>query len=68
MIRNEIVELKNQRDQFATRLGALIQLQQDYLTQLEFSDPPVVEELVDEYDANGSSGADEDSIPEEATD
>ncbi|HAA75902.1 TPA: septum formation initiator [Candidatus Latescibacteria bacterium] len=68
MIRNEIVELKNQRDQFATRLGALIQLQQDYLTQLEFSDPPVVEELVDEYDANGSSGADEDSIPEESTD
>ncbi|HCK11942.1 MAG: hypothetical protein CME21_05400 [Gemmatimonadetes bacterium] len=65
MIRNETLELKNQRDQFAARLQVLIQTQQDYLAQLTFSDPPVVEELVDEYDANGSSEADGGSIPED---
>ena len=43
-IRNEIVDLKNQRDQFATRLQALIQAQSDHLAQLSFIDPPVVDE------------------------
>jgi len=68
MIRNEIVELKNQRDQYAAKLQALTQTQQDYLAQLTFSDPPVVEELVDEFDTNGASDVEEDSIPEDATD
>ncbi len=68
MIRNEIVELKNQRDQFTARLQALIQAQQDCLAQLTFSDPPVVEELVDEYEEdNGQSQVHEASIPD-ATD
>ncbi len=65
MIRNEIVELKNQRDQFASRLQALIQAQQDSLAQVTFSDPPVVEELVDEYEEdNNQSRAEDTSIPE----
>ncbi len=65
MIRNEIVELKNQRDQFASRLGTLIQSQGDYLAQLAFTDPPVVEELVDEFsEENGQSEANEASIPD----
>ena len=56
MIRNEIVELKNQRDQFATRIQVLVQSQHDYLAQLTFSDPPVVEELVDDHEEdNGHS-------------
>jgi cell division initiation protein len=64
MIRNEIVELKNQRDQFATRLQVLVQTQHDYLAQLTLTDPPVVEELVDEYEEdNGQTRADETSIP-----
>ena len=63
MIRNEIVELKNQRDQFATRLQVLVQTQHDYLAQLTFTDPPVVEELVDEYEEdNGQTRADETSV------
>lgn len=67
MIRNEIVELKNQRDQFATRIQVLVQSQHDYLAQLTFSDPPVVEELVDDYEEdNGHSHADEASIPEDS--
>ena len=61
----DIVELKNQRDQFASRLGTLIQSQGDYLAQLAFTDPPVVEELVDEFpEENGQSEANEASIPD----
>ena len=64
MIRNEIVELKNQRDQFATRLQVLVQTQYDYLTQLKFTDPPVVEELADEYEEdNKHSRAGQTLIP-----
>ena len=43
-IRNEIVDLKNQRDQFVSRLQALIQAQSDTLAQVSFTDPPVVDE------------------------
>ena len=60
MIRNEIVELKNQRDQFATRLQVLVQTQNDYLSQLTFTDPPVVEEMVDAYELGHSEEADGD--------
>lgn len=60
MIRNEIVELKNQRDQFATRLQVLVQTQNDYLSQLTFTDPPVVEEMVDAYELGRSEEADGD--------
>lgn len=66
MIRNEIVELKNQRDQFAARLQALIQTQQDYLAQLTFSDPPVVEEMVEEYE--GDPETSEEEAPVSGTD
>lgn len=43
-IRSEIINLKNQRDQFITRLQALIQAQSDYLEQLSFLEGPVVDE------------------------
>ena len=62
MIRNEIVELKNQRDQFATRLQVLVQTQNDYLSQLTFTDPPVVEEMVDAYEpSQGEEAGDDDA-------
>jgi cell division initiation protein len=62
MIRNEIVELKNQRDQFATRLQVLVQTQNDYLSQLTFTDPPVVEEMVDAYEpGHGEEAGDDDA-------
>ena len=54
-IRNEIVDLKNQRDQFVTKLQALIQTQADYLAQLSFSDPSVVDEGLEADDGNGHS-------------
>jgi cell division initiation protein len=60
MIRNEIVELKNQRDQFATRLQVLVQAQNDYLSQLTFTDPPVVDEMVDAYEPDPGEEADDD--------
>ncbi len=43
-IRNEIVDLKNQRDHFVSRLQALIKSQSDYLSELSFIDAPVVDE------------------------
>ena len=64
MIRNEIVELKNQRDQFATRLQVLVQTQNDYLSQLTFTDPPAVEEMVDDY----QTGQDEETRDDTSTD
>lgn len=45
-IRAEIVDLKNQRDLFVSRFQALVQAQGDFLVQLQFSDPDVVQESV----------------------
>ncbi len=47
-IRAEIVDLKNQRDLFLARFQALVQAQADFLMQLKFSDPDVVQESVPE--------------------
>jgi len=45
-IRAEIVDLKNQRDMFVSKFQALVQAQADFLAQLRFSDPDVVQEAV----------------------
>lgn len=45
-IRAEIVDLKNQRDLFVARFQALVQAQADFLAQLQFSDPDVVQEVM----------------------
>lgn len=47
-IRAEIVDLKNQRDLFVARFQALVQAQADFLVQLQFSDPDVVQEAMPE--------------------
>ena len=45
-IRAEIVDLKNQRDMFVSKFQALVQAQGDFLAQLRFTDPDVVQEAV----------------------
>lgn len=45
-IRAEIVDLKNQRDMFVSKFQALVQAQGDFLGQLKFTDPDVVQETV----------------------
>lgn len=56
-IRAEIVDLKNQRDMFVSKFQALVQAQGDFLGQLQFSDPDVVQEALpdttDEADEEG---------------
>ena len=47
-IRAEIVDLKNQRDMFVAKFQALVQAQDDFLAQLQFTDPDVVQEAVTE--------------------
>ncbi|MCZ6634096.1 MAG: DivIVA domain-containing protein [bacterium] len=53
-IRAEIVDLKNQRDMFVAKFNALVQAQGDFLAQLQFSDPDVVQESMPEPPASGS--------------
>ena len=53
-IRAEIVDLKNQRDMFVSKFNALVQAQGDFLAQLQFSDPDVVQESMPEPPASGS--------------
>ncbi|MFT5366856.1 MAG: cell division initiation protein [Candidatus Latescibacterota bacterium] len=45
-IRAEIVDLKNQRDMFVSKFQALVQAQGDFLGQLQFTDPDVVQEAL----------------------
>lgn len=49
-IRAEIVDLKNQRDMFVAKFQALVQAQDDFLAQLKFIDPDVVQEAVTDGD------------------
>jgi cell division initiation protein len=51
-IRAEIVDLKNQRDMFVAKFQALVQAQDDFLGQLRFSDPDVVQEAIPRIDSN----------------
>ena len=61
-IRTEIIDLKNQRDMFVSKFQALVQAQADFLAQLQFTDPDVVQEVVSEsegaeaVDTQGESG------------
>ena len=47
-IRAEIVDLKNQRDMFVAKFQALVQAQADFLAQLSFTEPDVIQESVPE--------------------
>jgi cell division initiation protein len=51
VIRSEIIDLKNQRDMYVSKFQALVQAQGDFLAQLQFSDPDVVQEAVPDIDS-----------------
>ena len=63
-IRAEIIDLKNQRDMFVSKFQALVQAQDDFLSQLKFTDPDVVQEAVSD-DARRESDAVEKEIENE---
>jgi cell division initiation protein len=65
-IRDEIVGLKNQRDMFLARFNALVQAQSDFLAELSFTDPGVVDESPPpaESEGNGHAHVGEEAVPQ----
>ena len=53
-IRTELVELQNQRDMFLSKFKALVQVQTDFLDQLQMTNFDVVKENIPEIEDNAT--------------
>lgn len=60
-IRTDIVELQNQRDMFLSRFKALVQVQTDFLNQLEVTTFDVVQEDIPKIEDDATEQDDEDA-------
>lgn len=60
-IRTEIVELQNQRDMFLSRFKALVQVQTDFLNQLEVTTFDVVQEDIPKIEDDATEQDDKDA-------